>query len=488
MDRNYYVRRFDSSGRAVDYEPFNRPYSPDSFLIYKEGDWYLAKDGKTGKLIAEDTLLSAVLAKIAQMVDSSRGAVLSFVRGEYALLARVDFPAGVYLRGNGSIIDATQVDDILFAWNANSGGALAQNMVSGMEGFVFKGIASGTAPANPNSQVAYFENIPRGVVVRDVTFYGFAKGVEIAGASFDAHVGNIRAYYSQNLVTLTTLVVDSVKYRPNGASVVDVELSNSWSNPLEGTGIHIDADIEGVHVSHAWLEAISTGIGDNGKYTTITANMISATQAGILSNGTCVRYVANKFALCDGTVGINLATEYTCVVIANNNFRAYGVDEAYAIKNTSTSGVYATIEGNLAEFTSIGLSASFYYGRLENGVISSNRITHTGENDLYLIHLTGTTYSTVVGNVLSTPKYGIVSGYRTLIQGNRVNGGAVVDYNIDEATSYCDQHMYTTLPDTSDATVSQLFLNRPIHYYDSATGTYYIAVWDGTAWRKTQLT
>lgn len=54
-------------------------------------------------------------------------------------------------------------------------------------------------------------------------------------------------------------------------------------------------------------------------------------------------------------------------------------------------------------------------------------------------------------------------------------------YSLSGAHTYCDEYLYTSLPTDGFAVK-----NKSVHYYDGAN--YYLAVWDGSTWRKIQLT
>jgi len=463
-------------------------YGAYDYIIYREGDYVLAKNGKSGRVEFEDTQLHNVLNLIAQQVDPNVGAVIAFKRDKYTLNGKVSFPAGVYLIGNGSTINARDLNDVCFAWNENSGGT-SYKTLTGMEGFTFIGAGSGTAPTNPNSQIAYIENITRAAKVSNIVFAYFSKGIEIAGNSFIAEVRKVTSYYSTGLVTLTKLIFDTTDYMPNGTVIEACELSNSWTNPLAGTGIHIDDDIYDVKVAHSWLEAIGVGIHDAGMGTAIIGNTLLAQEICVDSYGDRGRYTANRVGLgVDNKVGIQLNKPYKNVVIADNIFRSYGQSGVTAIKTAFTTGqVYANITANKFFLYNTGANTSVIKARISDSVIADNSLLGVDDGTTTGMDLTGSMKVTVNGNVIRDFTTGIViDGYASLT-GNTYLSVATPE-QINESRVYSDTHMYTALPDTANATVSELFLNRPILYYNSTVPAYYIAVWDGSTWRKVQLT
>ncbi|RLG09752.1 MAG: hypothetical protein DRN64_03610 [Thaumarchaeota archaeon] len=90
-------------------------------------------------------------------------------------------------------------------------------------------------------------------------------------------------------------------------------------------------------------------------------------------------------------------------------------------------------------------------------------------------------YNIVGGNILRDGNYGIYeTGDYNTFEGNKCIGNTSADYNITGSHTYCDEYLYTSLPTDGFAAV-----NKPIHYYDGAS--YYLAVRDGSTWRKVQI-
>lgn len=118
----------------------------------------------------------------------------------------------------------------------------------------------------------------------------------------------------------------------------------------------------------------------------------------------------------------------------------------------------------------------------EAGTYHGVRITNSASYDALYNEVIGCTITDT--QATKTQGYGIkeenAADY-TLIEGNNVYGNQTGDYSIVGAHTYCDEWQYTSLP-TDDFVV----VNKPVHYYDGAN--YYLAVWDGSTWRKVQLT
>ena len=94
--------------------------------------------------------------------------------------------------------------------------------------------------------------------------------------------------------------------------------------------------------------------------------------------------------------------------------------------------------------------------------------------------VTGYGYTDVIGNIFGSLQEGIhYMGNRVSIKDNLMKD-VTTKYVIDDTSSYCDEYVYTSLPSNTI-----VFKGRPILYYDGTN--YYLAVWDGSTWRKVQL-
>ena len=133
------------------------------------------------------------------------------------------------------------------------------------------------------------------------------------------------------------------------------------------------------------------------------------------------------------------------------------------------------------------LNGVYIYGGANYNKVEGLVIMH---NEGAGVLLKGSLYNIIEGNHIydfGTPiqDYGVrelsTSDYN-IIESNYITNHAVADYDIIGSHTYCDEWLYTSLP--ADGIVVK---NKPIHYYDSAVPAYYLAVWDGSTWRKIQI-
>ena len=121
------------------------------------------------------------------------------------------------------------------------------------------------------------------------------------------------------------------------------------------------------------------------------------------------------------------------------------------------------------------------YNRLSNNNLS-------GEAGKSAILLYTTKFSVVTLNYIHADKeqydYAIAEdgeSNNNIIKRNLMNGFKVDAVKIVGDKTLCDRKIYETLP----SWVPAFFMNEPIIYYDGSY--YYLAVWDGSKWRKVQL-
>jgi len=93
------------------------------------------------------------------------------------------------------------------------------------------------------------------------------------------------------------------------------------------------------------------------------------------------------------------------------------------------------------------------YHNINNNIM---REYQTGVNN-HILEVTGADYNVIESNDLNADKITLVGSH-----------------------TYCDEYLYTSLPTDGFGVV-----NKPIHYYDGSY--YYLAVWDGSTWRKVQI-
>ena len=456
------------------------PTDAVTYIVYKEGDYYIAKDGMSGKVVSENTSLAPVLQALAELVDAGKGAVISFERDNYVLDSKVAFPAGVYLVGNGATLDVTGLNDFAFTFNENSNGVIEEDKLTGLWGFK---VISSTLQLG--SAIAYFENISRGVVVRDVVYFNIDMAVEITGASYSALVSNLKGWYSNRAVKLTRFVVNSTSYAPDMTYLSHIELTGKAGLVNTGPAIYVDTEVNNVNTNYLYAEGLQLGFEDHGNYTSVVSSKFQSTNKAMSLSGFATIVHGNAIRLIlDSAIGISIDKDEFYGEITNNFFFGYYVDSVKAILSR-TNSFDGMIDGNV--FHSVGLTgeSEFFDGYARYATINNNRIWVLGSNLTgYAINITNDGWDSIVGNLVYTNGNAIHARGYSVIEGNTVFADGTPYYL--SGPIYCDQYLYTSLPDTSDANVSKIFLNRPIHYYDGTN--YYIAVWDGTTWRKTQLT
>ena len=412
-------------------------------------------------------------AKVIQSAVNTIGEGKIFVaKGTYKITQKITCPAGIIFEGEpGTTLDLTGLNDTAFEFNV--GGEYVQKP-TGLRYLTCEGKLN-----NTNLMIAKFENIGRSIVVEHLTLKNIPNGFELTSSCFDSVIRHIYCVSSKNIVKLTATTT-----KPNNTLIDHIEISAGWGSILDGYLVYIDEGTQSVTITDSWCEALTKGVVNYGLYTKIRGNTLSCTQKCIEVGGDDVKIVDNTISPTgDGAIGIDFITKNLRGKIIGNTFKSYSCDNVIFINNALTSDVYFEISSNY--FRIEGTSSGCYCikGRITLSQIVGNKFEDLagGNTAMYFDY---SVHNVIEGNSVEEFGTGIYKPNYSLVANNRMYN-VTTPYTIVETNTYCDQHLYTTLPDTTNSFVSDIFLNRPIHYYDGTN--YYIAVWDGSTWRKVQI-
>jgi len=472
-----YINLYDKWGNSLGAtKEWQRVPDAFDYIIFKDGDVVKAKNGRMGRIEFKNTQLHNVLNSIASLYNNKPVAI-TFKPDDYTLNSKVTFKVGVQLYGNGSTIDISALNDVAFEMSGETATPSDPHPITKIEGFVITGDRTKT-----NQVAVQAVHIPRAVVIRDIRLQNVATAIKILGWCYTALVDKVHAGKVNDFIILDEYGGTGYNYSPIGTIIRDCEFTSAQNN-----GISIYGQSDNVVIKNCWLEGAKYVIYNEKSWgvkiigNDITLPSVSAIYSGG-ANG--LQIIGNTISgLGDGTKGLECGG-YVNTQIEGNTFIASGADV------TAISGSYliGRVVGNRFKFDNVAGGTNYILqGVILYSTIADNYVVGTTSHTIYFMNTPYSTYNTVTGNTVrsltnfikgSDSKYNLVA--------NNITKNVTTLDSFDQTYNYIDYITYTTLPDTSDPDVDILFRNRPIHYYDGAN--YYLAVWDGSIWRKVQLT
>ena len=454
-----------------------------SAVVYKTEDKVIAKKWlesrdrwvriAKGEAGVED---AEVIQRVADLYNNDEPATIVFMPANYTLNSKVTFKVGVQVYGNGSTIDIRNLNDVAFELNGETATPSNPHPITKIQGFIFVG------DKNKTNQVGIQAiHIPRAVVIRDIRLENVATAIKILGWCYVALVDKVHAGNVNDFIILDEYGGTGYNYSPIGTVIRDCELTKAQNN-----GISIYGQSDNVVIKNCWLESAKYLIYNEKSWgVKIIGNNISnpSISAIYLGSTTGLEIIGNTIeGLKDGTKGVE-CDGYVSAQIIGNTFIAHGANVT-AIKGGYLIG---RVIGNRFMFESVtGGTNYILQDTIVYSVIADNYVNGTTSYTIYFMNTPNSIYNTITGNVIkSLTNFIVGSGSKYNLIANNITKDVTTLDSFNQTYNYMDYVTYTTLPDTTDPNVDVLFRNKPIHYYDGSY--YYLAVWDGSTWRKVQI-
>lgn len=437
-----------------------------SYIIYKSGSTYYAKNGSTGVVDYSGTTCSTV---IQSAVTAMGTGVIQFRPGTYVLTAEVTGTYGVFLQGDGAILDVTGMNTDVFDFGSDgtvpSGNDAAP--LTGMRGFNVQGTASNTSCKLITIRNARFNTFVEDIVTSDV-----ANVVELRGACYGAVIRDVISSASYtNWIKLVGWLSGTV-YAPNDTIIDHCEMSGGNT-----TAVAIDLDSgsnspEGVRITNCWIETVNIGIKSAGYHCFILGNFISASAGTTPSNiylntgATKNQIVGNHIFAVDTGYGIYNVPSYATINIADNHFDTCA---GQAVCNAAGDGIYISATGNTANFSS-GTAEGFLVGKFQYSSVTGNRLmggTHTTIN-----LASSSSYNTITGNSFQSGGSGVtINGSSNSIIGNTFTSmtNGVTLTNLSSST--IEGNSFTTVTNPLIGSIGTNIIKANIGYITEKAGT-----------------
>jgi len=273
--------------------------------------------------------------------------------------------------------------------------------------------------------------------------------------------------------------------------LVGVRLKGNKTNNSSGNGVHLDGsllpEVRGCYIEDFAGHGI---LVENQGVAIIVANRVvgngvNGIRLGSLSDDS---FIAFNDIGSNGYHGIGIGTVARVKVIGNNIYLNgwFGIDLYTASRNYVIGN---TITDN-AQSISVGAAIRIHGSSSDNGrgnIVIGNELHGRGETGNHGVMITGYANRNVVaGNTIVNVDVGVKEqddADYNIIEGNIIYDTLGSKVLLVGDHSYADDHVY----DVSSLPTDGFVLKKPVLAYDSGSGAYYIAVWDGSAWRKVQL-
>lgn len=502
MNEKGYVLLLNEKGETIEMtKDWQIPPDTCNYIIFKDGDYMLAKNGRTGKIEFEDTELHKVLNATSQSIPSDpshnihgwtkwyggKPTKIVFAPDDYVLRGKVTFPPGVWIDLGGSWIDISECNDVAFYFGTSEQKSNTEDVT---------GMCNGVLVGNSGYWAIMVENVAAGFRLDKVHIINNDYGTYLKGNVYDAVISDSDYRWVNNAI--------KIEATDDDWAVNDVRLDNLF---LIGNdvGVEVKRYAENIRISNTWFENYDIGIKTVAKSLEIIQSNVAGHTAGILvgesTTAESTAYGEVSLLINSGTTVATLDSGGSGILVTNkySNIRADGAsintwgDSSYCIRNLgggiklNVTGTKFKVRGNDSYgVESIGYTISSGYGNFTGNTFEGE----SGKTGTYAIATGGPTSGLLIsGNTFKWFDYAFYAPNNSVIVGNSYIGVNNIVHTLYN-TSYIENVTYTSLPDP----VPDYFKNRSITVHDvdgSITGTadsWWIFVWDGSIWRKTQLT
>ena len=398
-----YVRVFTKDGRSIGLDRHLGPPASYDCIIYRDGDYVVAKNGRTGEEGFREDDVGEVVTHVAEQLEL--GGLIYIARGIYDAYSPLTLKPGVSL------------------------------------------IGSGWATGNDRTKATVIKRQFDGNLIE-------YKGSDITRESF--RIENIMIDGNAENYSGDAIYVDTAK---------NFIINKVWVINNKGAGVHIKSS--GLHwiVNSRFSQMFYDGNTPAIIYEENSGDYIIANNdLGTLAGDTELQNLKGIYCHDSGSgrvIGNKIYNVHTGIEVTKRNI----------------------IVGNwINDFYKYGIASASDYVQIVANTLTAIELEAAGTNSTGI--LLTRKHNVVTGNVIDDElgiyTWGIKEGSSAdynIIANNKTN----LPYQIQGVHTYCDEWQYTNLPTDGFAVK-----NRPIHYYDGTN--YYLAVWDGSTWRKIQLT
>jgi len=483
--------------------------------------------------------------------DNNKPAKIVFVPDEYTINGNIQLPHGVHIDGNGSIFKVTH-DGVIFEINKEFYDTVQQypddrskwGPKYGQMGFSIENAIFHTDYFNPLQNVTLFKiyGVSR-PTFKDLVIVDIAKGIYLYANCYHSLFDHIMFHrcpeaiefysindgYSVNVSEIrdcwfvsgnklgASSVSDSYCLYSNDYNydlyIADtyveayhngfiwngrrsIQFSNVTFESVENTAIDIntpDSSNGSAELSNVVVRSSSKALNFQGPVIRINNSNLYASKGTLGTSAVSIvatyAYISNTSigTSSENNIGLEFQSDYGQLLITNSKIDCYthvseAVSKAIVIYSNPTLFINNTYIGasgsdpadaygiydNDAKLGWAQISNCIIRGKSSSigvGIYSQSTSSKMTVDSCHFINFATAINSTIKRSIYALNKF----------------DGVGTKYSIDDTSSYADEYVYTSLP--SDTSV---FKGRPILYYDGAN--YYLAVWDGSTWRKVQLT
>lgn len=346
-----------------------------SYIVWRDGDSYLAKNGTTSRIDFKGTNASDVIQDAANAIGAGNRSGLIYLKPAYGteltwtrpndhrwntlidfqLTSTIYLPGGVSVVGNGVKLDVSSMNEVAFH--------IATDHYAGKVDLLhIAGLGFYGDDANTNFTAIYVDEYPNLLTIENNKFWYTDTGIMLEGAVYGAKISHNNFWAGSYFINSSS---SSTLQRQNGA-IID---GNAVEQATK-VGIRIYGD--GIHITDSYIEYCKVGLELHG-IINVGENFIQPITSGNIGVEIWDRCVisGNYIKAHKGVVGIMIMDGNRTHTISSNYFKAE--DSGIGIgSNPSLLSVQAAISGNSAHLED--WSGYFIKGNFTACAITGNDI------------------------------------------------------------------------------------------------------------------
>jgi len=476
-----YIRLVNARGETIGMtKEWQIPPGAFDYTIFKESNVVKAKNERDGKIEFKSTKLHEVFNEIT---SSKEPVYIKIATGKYTVEGQMNLYEHQFVNAYGAEFNVENGYDGDIFYIAPSDKEyppynFGKARPTGIAGAFFYGDFY-----NRTAQCIHVDSLPFAVIIKDVHFVQVRSGIYAEGNAYQTIISNVYARWVDHGIQLVQKGGDLTN-APWSSMIHNVDIETG-----DGEGIYIKSGMD-IKISNVKVEGYPTQIHiDSNSNVFITNVDVYAKDAtvGIKIGQDASAHIANAYIDGGGNVTLIELHNNSEVDITNSELIVIDPNNAHVLRNVGTAGAHVKMSNTKIQMKGSASGDNYVLrGIFSDSKISNVNVYGTGNETFF-----SGSYcekNSIIGNYLyniaKAYDFASTSKYNVIAKNTYVN---VANYgSINEQYNYADDHLYTSLPDTSNSIVSELFKNRPIHYYDGTN--YYLAVWDGSTWRMVQLT
>ncbi|MBO8181109.1 MAG: hypothetical protein H0Z19_11685 [Archaeoglobus sp.] len=238
------------------------PYNEADYIIFKDGDYVYAKNGKSGRIEYQSSDIEDVLEYTANAlegnVDGENGGIIAITKGSYKFTRQVTIGGGIILKFNNAMIDLTEINSYAFYFDASG----MSNDAAKPTGIIGPLLVVGDT-SNPNAGFVHLHNVIYGITLKDIHEAGVANSLRLTGKGYLGYIehcdfglaGDNYGGSSGTKIYIEGGTPDNT-YNKNGLTFINTAIQGKNLDSL----IYIKDPGENIVFDNVWIETSGTNM------------------------------------------------------------------------------------------------------------------------------------------------------------------------------------------------------------------------------------